>query len=426
MKIKNWYKIAMEEKEFYNFYAFSAIPDKVFQENPEILYSFINILNNLRDYYLAYLIKEIAGEVGYALDSSRVFPQISNINFEIINQINWQNISDLIDDLDEEFQINIERKMEMEERNDKKAKISSENYEYIRLLTSYAVENLKNMENKEVGLKIASDLFGGLEWMGAFGGPLWQRITKETIKLYKMGEINQQKFSNTLMNKIRSTVLYLDTINSLEHNTSLVLKDMPDGEKEWLFYALEIVKHGNPENIASLSKNMEIQKIYQRAITPLYNQNSERMSNYELMYEAFSKQISLSATKNADLEKLNVILDIFINKDIEIAGAIQLALIIQSLFVNPNFTSNKSLMEKFLQIRYPLVGTDIDTIIRYALSISFFIKEPQYIVRFLSENSSISKKELYDLFDFYVSKNIFMSSQYKEVTLNKLQNILGI
>jgi len=53
--------------------------------------------------------------------------------------------------------------------------------------------------------------------------------------------------------------MILDTIHSIEHNTSMVLRDLPKGEKKWLYLALEVVKNAkNPYDLINMSKDRNL------------------------------------------------------------------------------------------------------------------------------------------------------------------------
>lgn len=55
----NWYKIAITEKEFYDFYGYSSLSEEDLKQNPVLLYEMIEHLNYIREYYLEYLFEQI-------------------------------------------------------------------------------------------------------------------------------------------------------------------------------------------------------------------------------------------------------------------------------------------------------------------------------------------------------------------------------
>jgi len=61
----NWYKIALKENEFYEFYSYILLSPEILEANPVIFYNFIDLLNKIREYYLPHLVSTLYYMVNY-------------------------------------------------------------------------------------------------------------------------------------------------------------------------------------------------------------------------------------------------------------------------------------------------------------------------------------------------------------------------
>ena len=173
----NWYKIALTEKEFYDFYGYSLLTEENLKDNPVILYDMIDHLNYIRGYYLTYLVSHISSEIYHA-------------EGKIISKKN--SIEEILTLKEQEELLKIRTKTRRNFNNNKYTNLDFENAE-----------------------KIFRDYY----WYGAYGGEAWGIITEWTKKLYNIGEISQEEFGMNLFNKIQKLIMAIDTIHSLEHNT---------------------------------------------------------------------------------------------------------------------------------------------------------------------------------------------------------------
>jgi len=225
----HWYKMAISQEDFYKFYAYSGLTEEDLKENPVLLFEMIEHLNYIRNYYLEYLAEEISKELGNYCMSS-----IGNIP---------------------------EEETEFEEFD-----VFLDNYE----LMSFSEKLIK-----------AHHYFKDYRWSIPFGGKPWAKITEWTKKLNDIGEIPQQKYSPMLFSKIYKLIMIIDTIHSLEHNTSLVLRDLPEEEHKWLRLALEIARASTSiRDLATLSKDRGLlNHLYRRGFP-----GEDRSENLEDIY----------------------------------------------------------------------------------------------------------------------------------------------
>jgi len=195
----NWYKQALTEKQFYEFYAYSGLTEEDLKNNPVLLFNMIEHLNYIRKYYLNYFLKEIPEELKHARWNARM------------NEETLDTLSELI------------------------ATFDFHDFEEAILYFSHYI------------------------WEEGMGGAPWAEIAQWVDRLWKIGEISQEVYSIKLMKHILELIFIIDTIHSLQHNTNIALVDLPQQEKIWLRIALEIAKHTEtPYQMAQLSKNKEL------------------------------------------------------------------------------------------------------------------------------------------------------------------------
>ena len=284
----NWYKTALKEKEFYGFYGYLALPNKIFEENPIAFFSFIEILNSIRDYYLPYLIRAIQGELKYAYieDSFGHNDGFENICNNYDNGFgDFPEYYELIEDNRLSFEDFMEQKWigeeywrnhadNIEDTTDKDAQWAYEEYnneegyiiyilrpEYLKIINRICNKDITSFTPND--FKQTAELFTELPWDGDYGGELWAVITDWTLELHKIGSIEQAPYSFARIKKAQKLAMIIDTIHSLEHNTASVLRDLPNGEHKWLERGLDYVAYvTEPSEVAKESGNRDLIKLY--------------------------------------------------------------------------------------------------------------------------------------------------------------------
>ena len=221
-KSMNWYKIALTKNEFYDFYALQGLPNETLKERPDMLFTLVEALNNIRAYYLDFLFKEIGDELGHFIHYSGA------PTFKTVNAIDGSKKAG----------------EELRERC--------------------------NHEQCNVNSQEVMSYYNNFSWSNPnYGGPVWGTITEWTFKLYNVGPITQNVYNDVTIAHIRKLAMIIDTIHSLEHNTASVLRDLPNDEYIWMSQALEVVKQmEHPATLTGLSGNIELSKTYRREISP--------------------------------------------------------------------------------------------------------------------------------------------------------------
>ena len=148
----NWYRIAFKkqaitQQDFFKFYALSAIPNEVFEKNPVFLFEFIEHLNNIRVYYLNYLLRDLGNELAH-----------------------WN-----------EFDVNLAIPEDIRKFMEK------ETLEY-----SYKFHNASAFSPED--FYMAKKLFTMVKWPKNYGGPLWREVVEWIQKLYNIGEIEPLEY----------------------------------------------------------------------------------------------------------------------------------------------------------------------------------------------------------------------------------------
>jgi len=270
----NWYKtaltkLAMTHKEFFEFYALQGLSNEALKENPVMLFRLIEIVNEIREYYLDYLLKTIAKELRHAK------PLISNLGSRhfLSNQT-------------EEHELDyLERVRTILEKSP--LQVNKEMQDYVLRVYNLPV------------------------WEGGYGGVLWFRISSWTFKLLNIGVIEQGYYNEVLLQKLREAIHIIDVINSLEHNTTLVLVDLPQKEHQWLGVALDTVfKSPDPVYLADLSGNAGLSELYRTEILSLEQKRefATDIQGTEDILKFFSYYFSVSKSDDKyKTEILNVI-----------------------------------------------------------------------------------------------------------------------
>ena len=265
----NWYKAALTQKEFYEFYAIQGLQNETLKDHPEVWFRLIESINNIRVYYLSFLMKDGASE----LDHFAYANKDNNIQ-------EGHDIFNIIDVLSTKLKSCFDNPDQCNWTGTEKQMIMSIFYDY--------------------------------KWSKPYGGKAWGDIFKWMWKLYEAGPIEQIPYNEALLYKVRGLVVAIDTIHSLEHNTGAALRDLPEGEHVWMPYALDRawqVEH--PVVLSDLAQNHEISELYRREELPLthdrhYTDKKTRVINdfAKLTYE---QQEDLLRTSR-DLDLINMII----------------------------------------------------------------------------------------------------------------------
>ena len=290
----SWYKLGLKEKEFYQFYGYIALSDQVFTENPVMFFNFVEILNNIRGYYLPYLISNIIEELSYAFIENSSYNSSDGFDdffytalldgeyynfeqyFEPISYWtpkSWQDyysktdhnefyLEDIMNGSKEETEAMFIRDMKKNPLYIKEFKLKDKYLMFLKKLNNGQYSQNKLSKND---VNMIMELFVELPWNSEYGGPAWADITDWTFKLQEAGPLLQAQYSSFTLKAAQKLAMIIDVIHSLHHNTSIVLGDLPNNEHQWLSHALDEVAYTeDPVDIAKLSKDQELLKIYQQ------------------------------------------------------------------------------------------------------------------------------------------------------------------
>jgi len=261
----NWYKISLEknainQREFYSPYVYTGLSDEVLQDNPKILIKAIDEINKIRDYYLKFLYKKLASEVGHFL--TRVYAPSTIYDDGNSIQVSQSEISkerQRINDFIKDVLMPLKRK----------------------ILDCTSEKCDLNSEDKANIIKCFADF----HWSRQYGGDLWAKLAEYIITLSDVGVI-QYNTDKRNINKMREAIMIIDTLNSMEHNTAKVLSDLPDQEKKWIFYALEFLKNvSNPVVISDLIGDSKVSEVYRRDVFPLNEERNFSTEDDRIFYE---------------------------------------------------------------------------------------------------------------------------------------------
>ena len=269
----NWYKIAITEKQFYEFYGYIALPQEVFKDNPVAFYTFIEILNSIRDYYLPELIKCIQRELLHASEQSYDgfdYAISKNLFFkypkyyEGFGQLNLQQwIDKHWEEECEYYGVEVTDTTHCEEAYEEfygSAQASPLKEVYVNFINDL-IFDIDSLTLKD--FKLMRELFTELPWDSSYGGELWALVCDWTWELKAIGEIQQVSYNFSTLQKMQKLAMIIDTIHSLEHNTSNILSNLPNGEYAWLSKALDTVElEEEPRDVAKESGNRELIKLY--------------------------------------------------------------------------------------------------------------------------------------------------------------------
>ena len=269
----DWYKQALEKKDFYNFYALSSLSDEELLAFPIFLNDLVKIINSLKSEYLFYLIREIKNELRHAVGYGSVLKC-----GELAKQCPYFGPT--------------------EGRNFLGKQIYDFKPEFQKRITE-TIENLHFHKNIVEALRDARLWFKELPWLSAYGGDLWWQIAEYTLKLWNLPKIHSLDSSGNVWETIRADlpvireyIIALDTLHSLSHNTDMVLKKISDDVSKWFLIALENKKHAqHPAYLALLAKNYGLLKYYHREVFPFNSSDKE-------MFTQDKKEIGSKVTKS--------------------------------------------------------------------------------------------------------------------------------
>ena len=266
----NWYKLAITQKQIYDFYALQHLSDEALQERPDFVFNLISLISEMREEYLNILIQGIFSELLQAFIGGKneqyirliqkylpsYLPQNKIKASQELSQIKWQQINPA--DLNEIKKI---------------------------FNNHYLWENSK------------------------FGGNAWVDIIDWFLRLRKTSPLPYPKvISKDFINKLREMVVLIDTIHSVYHNRSAILGD----KLHWFELILEIVKNiDNPTTLAQLSKNVDLLKYYRNQS----GKSTSRVDREKLYYDNLKgfgmeklSKILLFALESKDLDLFKAVL----------------------------------------------------------------------------------------------------------------------
>lgn len=297
----NWYKTALKQSEFYEFYAYQGLSDETFKDNPVILYEFIEKLKDMRIYYLDHLFDEIADELQHSFTrGTMTIKEARDSKFFHVGVEPEVNKKDYYIGTDKGLPVYDTWAYDMAVQRDTVITMRDEYKNEI-------MEIVKKMRAGQIDVGIinrAIYFFDNLPWDPVFGGPSWAEVTKWTGELYQIGPIEQEPYSDWLINRIRKLVMIIDTIHSLRHNTGIALRDLPGLESFWLSKALDLVKNiEDVVGLAYLSRNPKLVEVYKRQEIPFYINRSEVPQSIE---EAFPDPVERRFYEMYSRDKVNL------------------------------------------------------------------------------------------------------------------------
>jgi hypothetical protein len=390
----NWYKIAITQSEFYDFYGYSSLTEESLKENPVLLYGMIEHLNYIREYYLIYLVDHINSELFHSLEKAYVKKSTATMTSE--------------------------ERSELEEMR-------------TEIRGNFAYDRYTNID-----FDSAIKIFRDYQWVEAYGGEAWAKISEWTQKLWEVGEIPQEKFSQSLFNKMQRLTMVIDTIHSLEHNTNKVLVELPESEREWMQIALEIVKSSQSDfhllpllenkklkdqiNKNRMVSNQEYDFLTNNAFRDYFKSVFEKykgMRYHNTIYNYMERLAKLVANIN-NPQIIDILLNVLSeDKELQAAPHTSLtALIARSLGYNKIYMHNIDLIKKTVDIlkmfNQSFEKADFITMFLQNVANSMVIeKNPdlEIIEMLLNENnqyglSSTTKRYLQDILDRKRSRNI--------------------
>ena len=225
----NWYKKALKINDIYNLYALQGLPNEALMERSDFLYDLIRIINELREEYLG------------ILKAALSYHFIDNYYFKEVVE---------------------------EYTSEKFPEISNFNVQELDGLTRYIAKYPKI-----------------LNWP-------WIQVFYWTIKLIKTEPLPYPKaISLDFIQKLRSVVVLIDTIHSLEHENGDLLSDYNLENSTQISAILPIVleiisKIVSPSSLARISKNKDLLKYYRE----LNFKSPPREDMEELYYQSMLKQ----------------------------------------------------------------------------------------------------------------------------------------
>lgn len=243
-------------------------------ENIDMLVDLAEKMNFAKQYYAKHILQEIADELQYVIKGTYVLDKYyigQNIYKGELDNPGMEFIDDIYS-FDEWYGIWNELHGTSErEQSDPKIRGRALDAYWNSIMSSIS---LKGNTLKDIG-KIVSELrsgklsssiaekaiyyFTNLPWAKGYGGPVWASIVYWTKKLIDTPPINIELLYANPKQAYRQMIglaTILDTIHSLEHNTNMVLSDLPEGAGEWMRWVLDLMKYAvSPLGVAYLGGN---------------------------------------------------------------------------------------------------------------------------------------------------------------------------
>ena len=273
----NWYKFSQRDitmqglspEDLFTFYTAGSLDDSTLAENHDVLDNFVIQVNQIRKYYLKFLIRQIADELSHALYTSEAYKYSGE---EFANTFTLEDYIESFYSDDVEDEEDFEEKMSDEDLLESYHNYLSE-YSDVTMDLSLTLEEHNNIKDfiSKVENKVfltakdfqnAINIFIDGDWSESYGGHKWAIITEWTQKLYFSPEINLYQSVEIKIKQAKNVAFLLDTINSLEHNSNQVLVDLPHNEGRWMNPILDIVKHmKTPDALSYFTKNPKIMNV---------------------------------------------------------------------------------------------------------------------------------------------------------------------
>jgi len=263
----NWYKTAkdysnlsekgLKPQDVMSFYALQSLSNEGFKEHPDLLYDFVEQLNVIREYYLDFLLPRIARELYHSMDETAEALEYS-----------WDYDYDYLSLEDFVVEMGWEDKDENRQQDEYLNFLESNNATVCSLPSgtqreiSYLATDLEHGKNINVlNFDRIIFFFKDLDWTSGYGGETWAEITEWTKQLYLTPPINIQQNFNLLLPKARELAVLIDTINSVCHNSDLLLRELFGYKGVWFKDLLDIVKYSPSKlGLSYFSRNPKIMR----------------------------------------------------------------------------------------------------------------------------------------------------------------------
>lgn len=290
----NWYKIAgsdfLTPEDVFIFYAFMSSPEAFSDRNA--LISVAEKMNYMRELYIKALLKQIAEELDNVINiADRALKVerrgISNSEGESWPFISYREWKDRGQGVPEESEYIFDTYNAYVDYVKNTAELSPPVKADIEELVNRLMKGTVSHEDFDKAI----DYFLRLPWNTYYGGNTWVNIVRWTERLMKTppvdidllykGEIKRA------IEQMRRLGYVLDIINSIEHNTGMIMRDLPDdkGQTNWLTWVLDFVKNApSPLGVAYFGGDMDVAREVKRnlMVSPWYRRDYSNMVNFLL------------------------------------------------------------------------------------------------------------------------------------------------